>query len=151
MAACLYPPQTKLREYIVVLMSVRSFVRPSVRPSQSVSRYSSKSAKQNFMTLSGSVHYMMPYCTSYFKILGCPRAKQGLCHYDIWGRGPISNPLLLLDRCTEFHETFRNCSLHDAILHLLFKIFICMILGCPRAKEDYMDIFDEMILLKKDF
>ena len=33
---------------------------------------------------------------------------------------PISNLLLLLDRWTEFHETFRNCSLHDAILHLLF-------------------------------
>ena len=33
---------------------------------------------------------------------------------------PISNPLLLLDRWTEFHETFRNCSLHDAILNLLF-------------------------------
>ena len=32
----------------------------------------------------------------------------------------ISNPLLLLDSWTEFHETFRNCSLHNAILHLLF-------------------------------
>ena len=29
----LYPPQTKLRGYIVILMSVRSFVRLSVRPS----------------------------------------------------------------------------------------------------------------------
>ena len=35
---------------------------------------------------------------------------------------------------TEFHETFRNCSLHDAILHL-FKIPIRMILGFPRAKQ----------------
>ena len=26
--------------------------------------------------------------------LGFPRAKQGICHYDILG-GPISNPLLL--------------------------------------------------------
>ena len=34
-----------------------------------------------------------------------------------------------------FHETFRNCSLHDAILHLLFEIFIRMILGFPRAKQ----------------
>ena len=56
------PPQS-LRGYIVILMSVRSFVCPSL---------------------------------------------------------PISNPLLLLDRWTKFHETFRNCSLHDAILHLLF-------------------------------
>ena len=65
----LYPPQTKLRGYIVILMSVRSFVRPSVRPSQSLIRYSSKTAEQNFMKLSGIVHYMMPYCTSYFKCL----------------------------------------------------------------------------------
>ena len=69
----LYPPQTKLQGYIVILMSVRSFVRssvrPSVRPSQSLIRYSSKTAEQNFMKLSGFVHYMMPYCTSYFKFL----------------------------------------------------------------------------------
>ena len=31
--------------------------------------YSSKTAEQNFMKLSGIVHYMMPYCTSYFKFL----------------------------------------------------------------------------------
>ena len=68
---------------------VRSFVRPSVRPSQSLIRYSSKTAEQNFMKLSGIVHYMMPYCTSYFKILGFPRAKQGLCHYDIWGNPSV--------------------------------------------------------------
>ena len=52
---------------------VRSFVRPSVRlsvrPSQSLISYSSKTAEQNFMKLSGIVHYMMPYCTSYFKFL----------------------------------------------------------------------------------
>ena len=118
-----YPPQS-LRGYIVILVSVRSFVRsfvrPSVRPSPSLIRYSSKTAEQNFMKLSGIVHYMMPYCTSYFKFLGFPRAKQRLCHYDIWGGGPIFNPLLLLDRWTEFHETFRNCLLHDAILHHLF-------------------------------
>ena len=73
----LYPPQTKLREYIVILMSVRSFVcsfirsfvRSSVRPSQSLIRYSSKTAEQNFMKLSGIVHNMMPYCISYFKFV----------------------------------------------------------------------------------
>ena len=50
---------------------VRPFVRSSVRPSvpQSLIRYSSKTAEQNFMKLSGIVHYMMPYCTSYFKFL----------------------------------------------------------------------------------
>ena len=58
----LYPPQTKLRGYIVILIS-------SVRPSQSLIRYSSKTAEQNFMKLSGIVHYMMPYCTSYFNFL----------------------------------------------------------------------------------
>mgnify|MGYP003692507927 CR=1 FL=1 len=68
---------------------VRSFVVP---PYQSLIRYSSKTAEQNFMKLSGNVHYMMPYCTFYFKFLsalylGFPRAKQGLCHYYIWGGG----------------------------------------------------------------
>ena len=48
---------------------VRSFVRPSVRLSQSLIRYSCQAAEQNFMKLSGIVHYMMPYCTSYFKFL----------------------------------------------------------------------------------
>ena len=62
----LYPLQTKLQGYIVILMSLRSFVRPSF---------------------------------------------------------PICNQLLLLDRWTEFHENFSNCSLHDAILHLLFLKF----------------------------
>ena len=55
---------------------VRPFVRPSVClsvrpsvPSQSLIRYSSKTAEQNFMKLSGIVQYMMQYCTSYFKFL----------------------------------------------------------------------------------
>ena len=48
---------------------VSSFVRSFVCPSQSLIRYSSKTAQQNFMKLSGIVHYMMPYCTSYFKFL----------------------------------------------------------------------------------
>ena len=50
--------------------SVRSFLRPSVRPSLPISNhYSSKTAEQNFMKLLRIVHYMMPYCTSYFKFL----------------------------------------------------------------------------------
>ena len=44
---------------------VRPLVRPSVCPSQSLIRYSSKTTEQNFM----NVHYMMRYCTSYFKFL----------------------------------------------------------------------------------
>ena len=48
---------------------VRLLVRSSVCPSQTLIRYSSKTAEQNFMKLLGTVHYMMPYCTSYFKIL----------------------------------------------------------------------------------
>ena len=35
----------------------------------SLIRNSTKTAVQNFMKLSGIVHYMMPYCTSYFKFL----------------------------------------------------------------------------------
>ena len=45
------------------------YVRPFLRPSQSLIGYSSKTAGQNFMKLSGIVHYMMSYCTSYFKFL----------------------------------------------------------------------------------
>ena len=63
------PPHTKFGGYIVILKSVRSFVLLSVRPSRSLIHYSSKTAEQNFMKLSGIVHYMMPYCTSYFKFL----------------------------------------------------------------------------------
>ena len=105
---------------------VRSFVRSFVRPSpQSLIRYFSKTTEQNFMKLSGIVHYMMPYCTSYFKILsawfwGFPEQNKNFAITTYGEGGPISNPLLLYDRWTEFHETFRDCSLHDAILHLLF-------------------------------
>ena len=38
---------------------VRPFVRSFVRPSQSLLRYSSKTAEQNFMKLSEIVNYMM--------------------------------------------------------------------------------------------
>ena len=78
-----------------------------------------------FHETSGIVHYMMPYCTSYFNFFsawfwGVPEQNNNFAITTYGGGGPISNPLLLLDRWTEFHETFRNCSLHDAILHLLF-------------------------------
>ena len=64
--AFVIPPQTKFEGYMVILMSVRSFVLLVVHPSQSLIPYSSNNAEQNFMKLSGNVHYMMPYCTSYF-------------------------------------------------------------------------------------
>ena len=64
---------------------------PSVRPSQSLIRYSSKTAEQNFMKLSGIVHYMMPYCTSYFKFLfndfGVGQSKTRTLPYKTWGSG----------------------------------------------------------------
>ena len=46
------------------------YVRPSVCPSQSLIRYSSKTAEQNFMKLSGIVYYMMPYCTFAIQNMG---------------------------------------------------------------------------------
>ena len=71
-------------------------------------------------------------------ILGFPRAKQGLCHYDILGGGGGAQSLIRSPSKTaekNFMKLKRNCSQHDAILHLLFKIFIRMILGFPRAKQ----------------
>ena len=78
---------------------VHSFVRLSVRPYQSLIRYSSKTAEQNFMKLSGIVHYMMSYCTSYFKFLlewfwGFSEQNKDLA-ITTYGGGGISNPLLL--------------------------------------------------------
>ena len=62
--------------------------------------YSSKTAEQNFMKLSGIVHYMMPYCTSYFKFLsawfwGFPEQNKDFAITTYGGGGTISNRLLL--------------------------------------------------------
>ena len=64
--------------------------------------YSSKNAEQNLIKLSGIVHYMMPYCTSYFKFLsawfwGFPELNKDfaittygggdpslICHFTTW-------------------------------------------------------------------
>ena len=55
----------------------------------SLIRYSSKTAEQNFMKLSGIVHYMMPYCTSYFKLyphdFGVSQSKTRTLPYKTWG------------------------------------------------------------------
>ena len=79
---------------------VRPFDRSFVRPSQSLIRYSSKTAEQNSMNLSGIVHYIMPYCTSYFKFLsawfcGFPEQNKDFASTTNGEGGPISNPLLL--------------------------------------------------------
>ena len=80
------PPQTKSDPY------VHPFVRSSVRPSQSLIRYSSKTAEQNFMKLSGIVHYMMPYCPSYFNIFfewfwGFPEQNKDFAIQNMGERG----------------------------------------------------------------
>ena len=58
----------------------------------SLIRYSSKTAEQNFMKLSGIVHYMMPYYTSYFKFLfewfwGFPEQNKDFAIQNIGERG----------------------------------------------------------------
>ena len=47
----------------------RTFPLRHIGGDPSLIRYSSKTADQNFVKLSGVVHYMMPYCNSYFKFL----------------------------------------------------------------------------------
>ena len=54
--------------------------------------YSSKTAEQNFMKLSGIIHYMMPYCTSYFKFLfewfwGFPEQNKDFAIQNMGERG----------------------------------------------------------------
>ena len=68
------------------------YVRPFVCTSPSLIRYSSKTAEQNFMKLSGIVHYMMPYCTSYFKFLsawlwGFPEQNKDFAIQNMGERG----------------------------------------------------------------
>ena len=58
----------------------------------SLIRYSSKTAEQNFMKLSGIVHYMMPYCTSYIlnfypHDFGVSQSKTRTLPYKTWGSG----------------------------------------------------------------
>ena len=136
-------------KYIMILMSVCSFVHSSVSPSPSLIRYSSKTAEQNFMKLSGIVHYMMPYCTSYFKFyphdFGVSQSKTRTLPLQHVG-GPIFNPLhitkhglckgtcrmtglpyshlLFINLFTEIHHPYRFYRLHDDIPHILFYILI---------------------------
>ena len=58
----------------------------------SLIRYSSKTAEQNFMKLSGIVNYMMPYCTFYFKFLfewfwGFPEQNKDFAIQNMGERG----------------------------------------------------------------
>ena len=85
------PPQTSFAG-VYSDPYVRPFIRSSVHPSQSLIRYSSKTAEQNFMKLSGIVHYMMPYCTSYYKIFsawfwGFPEQNKDFAITTYWGGG----------------------------------------------------------------
>ena len=61
------------------------------RGDPSLIRYSSKTTEQNFMKLSGIVHYMMSYCTSYFKFLSAwfwvSQSKTRILPYKTWGSG----------------------------------------------------------------
>ena len=101
--------------------SVRSFVRPSVpisNPILLLDRWTE--FHETFKKLFTTWCHTAPSILFFFRmILGFPRAKQGPLPLPHMG-APISNRLLLLDHWTEFHETFRHYSLHDAILHLLF-------------------------------
>ena len=87
----LYPPQTKLWGYIVILTSfrsfVRSFVRSSVRPSQSLIRYSFETTEQNFMKFSGIFHtapLILKIYSNYFRV---SQSKTRTLPYKTWGSG----------------------------------------------------------------
>ena len=87
---------------------VRLLVRSSVCPSQTLIRYSSKTAEQNFMKLLGTVHYMMPYCTSYFKILfewflGFPEQNKDFAIQNMGEQGGIIF-LYVNFRSSDFYE-----------------------------------------------
>ena len=147
--ALLYPPQTKLRGYIVIHMSFRpfvcsfvcSFVRLSLPPSPSLIRYSSKTAEQNFMKLSGIVHYMMPYCTSYFKFLsawfwGVPEQNKDFAITTYGGGGPS----LIRYSSKTAEQNFMKIS---GIVHYMmpyctsyFKFLIEWIWGFPEQNKD---------------
>ena len=78
---------------------VHLFVRSSVHPSQSLIRYSSKTAEQNFMKLSGIVHYMMPYCTSYFNIWGFPEQNKDFAIQNMGEQG-----VSFCERCSQYFQ-----------------------------------------------
>ena len=67
----------KFGGYKVILMSVRSFVHLSVPPSQSLIRCSSKTSEQNFMKLSGIVHYIHT-APPILKFWGVPQQTRAL-------------------------------------------------------------------------
>ena len=79
----------------------------------------------------------MPYCTSYFKILGCPRAKQGLCHYDTWG----GDPSLIRYSSKTAEQIFMKLS---GIVHYMmpyctfyFKFLFEWFWGFPEQNKDF--------------
>ena len=101
----------------------------------SLIHFSSKTGEQNFMKLSGIVHYMVPYCSSYFKFLfewfwGFPQQNidfvQGLVEWE----GTISH-LLLIKVFKEFHQPYRFYMLHDDIPHTYYTFWFDWFLDFP--------------------
>ena len=76
----------------MILKQNKDFAITTYGGDPSLIRYSSKTAEQNFMKLSGIVHYMMPYCTSYFKFLfewfwGFPEQNKDFAIQNMGERG----------------------------------------------------------------
>ena len=108
---------------------------------ESLIRYSSKTAEQNFMKLSGIVQYMMPYCTSYFKFLsawfwGVPEQSKDFAITKHWGGAdliPFSSKTAL--------QNFMKLS---GIVHYMqpyctsyFKFLFEWFGGVPQQNKDY--------------
>ena len=94
----------------------------------SLSRYSSKTAEQNFMKLSGIVHYMMPYCTSYSNDFGVSQSKTRTLPNKTWGSGgyhfvsiahSISSFFLQKSQSSYPHEIRNECI--KSMVKLLFR------------------------------
>ena len=94
----------------------RPFVRSSVRPSQSLIRYSCETAEQNFMKLSGIVHYMMPYWTSYSQILlewfwGFPEQNKNFAIQNMGERW-----VSFFEHCLQYFLVFNKESLQRTVI-----------------------------------
>ena len=109
----------------------------------SLINYSSKTAEQNFMKLSGIVHYIMPYCTSYFKFLsawfwGVPEEKKDFAITPNGGGG--WNPSLIRHSSKTAEQNFMKLS---GIAHYMmpyctsyFKFLFEWFWGFPEQNKD---------------
>ena len=109
----------------------------------SLIRYSSKTPEQNFMKLLGIVHYMMPYCTSYFKFLsawfwGVPEQNKDFAITTFfWGGGPS-----LISYSSKTAE--QNFMKHSGIVHYMmpyctsyFYFLFEWFWGFPEQNKDF--------------